>query len=504
LAEIVLTGDRTIMSNHHHKEFLGFAATLPPNIIPEWLFRFMIFPKLNTVKGVPVEAPYGLRKIEAKLLEEGYDVVIVAPDHLKKYISKARVLGIYTMDPFGWGPSSSTFARLLKTGDCYLAKYFRALLQKPEIRAAKKNNDLKIIVGGPGAWQFKYKPEFVRAHGIDCVLQGEAENVIKSLLEKLLNGVSNLDTPLFYEAGTDEVPTIAQIPDIRGASINGLIEIGRGCLRGCKFCDVTLRPQRWYTYDKIERELQVNVRAGVRNGILHAEDVLLYGSRNLIPNEKKILKLCALTRKYYKVFHWSHTSMAAVAAAPDLVERCGELILECQSWWGAEIGIETASTRLLRKLMPAKAYPFELEEWSEVVQRACGIMHDNNLVPAITLITGLPEETEDDTLHTIELIDNLKQYRSIIVPLFFVPLGRLKHEDWFKDEDITELQSELLKRCLNHSIYWGNRFAREYMRELWYGKALLPLYWLGLKAMEYVAKQKGVLLEDYMGTRRQG
>ena len=57
--------------------------------------------------------------------------------------------------------------------------------------------------------------------------------------------------------------------------------------------------------------------------------------------------------------------------------------------------------------MPAKAYPFNPKEWPEVVKIAAGIMSDNNLVPACTLITGLPQETEEDVVKTIELIEDL-------------------------------------------------------------------------------------------------
>src|SRR3990170_959690 len=115
------------------------------------------------------------------------------------------------------------------------------------------------------------------------------------------------------------------------------------------------------------------------------------------------------------------------------------MITQKQSWWGAEIGIETGSPEIARKIMPAKAHPFKAEDWAEVVQTGMGIMHDNKLVPACTLIVGLPEEKEEDVIKTMELVDDLKHFRSLIVPLFFVPLGRLKSENWFKQTEMSEL-----------------------------------------------------------------
>ena len=102
--EIILTADRTLMSNYRHNEFVGFGSTAPPNIVPEWFYRLLFFPPINTRNGIPSEAPYGLRKVESKLINEGFNVLTVDPDHLEPYINKAKVLGIHVMDPFGWGP----------------------------------------------------------------------------------------------------------------------------------------------------------------------------------------------------------------------------------------------------------------------------------------------------------------------------------------------------------------------------------------------------------------
>jgi hypothetical protein len=71
------------MSNYHGKEFLGFGTSVPPNVIPDPIFRFIFFPKIPTKRGMPVEAPYGLRKIEAKLLDEGFDALTTSPIILK-------------------------------------------------------------------------------------------------------------------------------------------------------------------------------------------------------------------------------------------------------------------------------------------------------------------------------------------------------------------------------------------------------------------------------------
>lgn len=420
-SKILLTADRTLMSNYWDNEFLEFGTTAPPNVVSEWFFRLLFFPPMRTIDGVPAQAPYGLRKIEPQLLNEGFEVLTVDPGHLGKYLNEAEVLGIYVMDPFGLGPASSTFSRILKTGEPYVAKYFRLLLEKPELVKAKKRG-LKIIVGGPGAWQLRLRPKFVDDHGIDCVIDGEAEKIVGKIFRAAVAGGK---LPDFYEVKANESPSLNEIPEIRRPSINGLIEIGRGCCRGCQFCSVTLRPLRWYPYDKIRGELKVNFEAGIKHAVVHAEDVLLYGSKTVIPDREKVLKLHMLCKSYVESLSWSHTSMATVAASSKLIEELAELITgDRQEWWGTEIGIETGSTELIKKVMPAKVRPFHPEQWPEVVKTAAGIMTDNNLIPACTLIMGLPQETEDDVIKTIELMDDLNDFKSLIVPLFFCPFGK--------------------------------------------------------------------------------
>lgn len=482
MAEVVLTADRTLMSNYHNNEFLGFGTCAPPNFIPEWLYSYLFFPPLKTRNGCPWAAPYGLRKTEAQLLKEGFKVETVSPNHLRSYLNDAKVLGIHTMDPFGLGPASTTLASIFKK-EPYLAKHFQALLKSSAVKKAKQNG-LKVIVGGPGAWQFRYREKYVKDLGIDCVLEGEGENVVGKFFRAAISGE---EIPSHYEVGIDEVPSLEDIPDIVKPSINGLIEIGRGCCRGCQFCNVTLRPLRWYPIEKIDRELSVNLDSGkVTGACIHAEDVMLYGSKNTTPNDEKLVQLHELVTKRCKGISWSHCSLAAVASKPKLISKLSELILQNQTWWGAEVGIETGSPEIARKIMPAKAHPFKAEDWHDVVCSGMGLMHDNKLVPACTLIVGLPEEQESDIIKTMELVDDLKEMRSLIVPLFFVPLGKLKSEDWFTDTKLSEVHKQLLIQCAEHDFRWVDNLLDWSFSGKWYQRIMKEFY----KGFSALAKSK--------------
>ena len=418
-------------------------------------------------------APYGLRKIESQLLKEGFKVATVAPQHLTKNLKGIKVLGIHVMDPFGLGPASSTLAALFKK-EPFLARYFEQLMRNPEIERAKSKG-LKVIVGGPGAWQFRYREEALKDFGIDCVVEGESEKVIGKLVHAVLNGEKISE---HYEVPFGEIPDIEKdVPDIIRPAINGLVEIGRGCCRGCQFCNVTLQPLRWCSMEKIERELMVNLKSKyISSSCIHAEDVMLYGSNTTTPNAEKLLELHKMIMKHCKSISWSHCSIAAVAANPKLLYEVSEIIHQKQDWWGVEIGIETGSSELAKKIMPAKAHPFKAENWHELVIEGMGIMHDNQLVPAGTIIVGLPEETEDDIIKTQELLDDLKNIRSLIVPLFFVPLGRLKDKDWFKDTKLHKQHHELMIQCAEHDFKWADTLIDWAFKDKWYNKLTRELY----------------------------
>jgi radical SAM superfamily enzyme YgiQ (UPF0313 family) len=493
MAKILLTADRSLIGNYR-EEGLDYLTTASPSSIPHWFFKFLFFPAekpqytTGYVQGIPVEAPYGLRKIEAKLLQEDLEAITVDSEYLEHFIAEADVLGIYVMDPFGLGPLPATCSKILRTKELSLNRYFRAILENPEIKKAKKRG-LTIFVGGPGAWQFRYK-KVQDEYGVDCVIEGEAEKIIGDFVRKALRG-ENL--PRFYEVCLDEIPTVDEIPEIRSPSSNGLIEIGRGCPRGCQFCTVTLKPLRWYPLEKIERELKVNSDAGLRTGILHAEDVLLYGSNTLIPNREKVLRLHKLAKKYVPTIGWTNISISSVAQNSKLIENLSDLLLDDdQKWWGTDVGLETGSPRIAKSLMSNMIKPFKPENWHEVVQRAAKIMADNKLFPTYTLIINLPEETEEDIISTIELVDSLRDFPSLILPYIFIPLREMTLKDHSRLSDVKPLQQELLIECYKHDLKWSKNLLDLYFADKMIGWFFKDIFKLHIPSDQIVSLERPV------------
>jgi radical SAM superfamily enzyme YgiQ (UPF0313 family) len=477
--DVVLSVDRTLMSNHHGKEFLGFMATGPPVMVPERVWMAVAAPKVKVDGlGRPLEAPYGLRKIEAALLDAGIKAAVIDPDHLGRHLRNARVLGIGHHDYFALGPPSSEWW-VLTGKEPVNSKYFKRFMEKPEIREAKKKG-LKIIVGGPAAWQWLWMPEYAEKWGVDTVIEGEADKAVVSLVQDALDGKP---LPQYVHVGIQDAPAISEVPLIKNASVNGLVEIMRGCPRGCRFCSVTLRPLRQVPLEMIEKELLVNKACGLDRCLLHSEDILLYGADGVKPRPEPLIELHQIARKHFKVVGWSHVSLSAVKYAEEnysLITRLSEIILQGEDdYIGVEVGIETGSPGLAGETMPAKAAPYPAESWPSIVKEAFSIMHDSRIVPAATLILGLPNEKPEDLVKTLELIDELKGFRSLIIPMYFVPMGVLKNGEWYRVKPTGE-QLEVMKACLRHDLFW--------IRDLsgWYFNKMNPFIRFSLRTVIFL------------------
>ncbi|MEM2627589.1 MAG: radical SAM protein, partial [Ignisphaera sp.] len=303
--------------------------------------------------------------------------------------------------------------------------------------------------------------------------------------------------------GAKEVPSIDEIPLIKAPSVNGLIEITRGCPRGCKFCSVTLRPLRHIPIDRIIKEIDINISYGIKHIVLHSEDVLLYGASGIEPNPDAVLKLhleIAKKARGIDSMSWAHASLAAIVYSQrkyKLITNVSNIIYSDigQKYLGVEVGIETGSPRMTKIIMPAKAAPFKPEEWPNIVEEAFAIMHEHRIVPAATFILGFPGEEPDDVLKTVELLDRLKNYRSIIVPMIFVPMGALKSSEG----GITGLKfsvehAEAMRVAFWHTIKW----AEDIMNNFYLNKRIYAPLRLLLKAFMWYAKQKVSKVEKTM------
>jgi len=465
--KVVLTASATEMSDFYNNPFIAFVGGFANGPIPLWFLRKEIYPPVErNGDGGTKYAPYGLRKVEALLLENGFDeseVAVVHPYDLDAFVGpNTKVVGISSMDPMGMGYVSKTYSSLIGGGAPMNAIEFRELVTHRSIRKYKP----KLIVGGFGAWQLERK-KVAESYGVDCVVIGEGEQVVMQIFRKAVNGDS-----LPSMVRVEKSPGNENVPTIRHAAIHGCVEISRGCGRNCQFCTPTVQKKRDVPLEKVMKEVEITVREGSSRITLVTEDLFLYGakSKRFVPNREAVLKLIKCVASYpgVKVIQPTHTSLAPVVCDPGMIQEITEILIKYH-WYShgkkpivtSETGVETGSIRLMRKYMAGKMLPFKPEEWKEVVSQAFGIMNDNNWYPLATLIIGLPDEREEDVIETLELIDDLKDYYAFYVPLFFVPLENciLMNKRGAELDSLSKKRWEFLTRCWEYNVrIWRDSF----------------------------------------------
>ncbi|MHA1409360.1 MAG: B12-binding domain-containing radical SAM protein [Candidatus Odinarchaeia archaeon] len=462
--KIILTADRTMMSSYRGSLFIGFITCGPKTLInPRLLFSFVV-PKMKTVKGRVKSAPYGLRKIEAALMDYGFteeDIIVVNPDNIKKFVGpNTKVIGVSAMDPLGRGPASNTFSgeHGLVKKDAYLSWKFKELIKT--IHEVAPN--VKIVVGGSGTWQFKEDPEIRNELGLDVVMLGESDLTAPQIFSDIVNG---REVPPLVE---EKIVPVDKIPIIRNAAVGGVVEITRGCGRGCEFCIPTMRKLRSRPKEDILKEAKVNIEGGEKWITLHGEDVLRYKARGFTLDHDAVVNLFRSVNELEgcKGVGASHFSLAAAAQDPQLLNDIADAVgigtEKTKPWMGCQTGVETGSVRLIKEYMSGKVRPFKPEEWPDIVEQAFGYCHDYKWVPAATLILGFPNETDDDVAKTIELLDRLRPYKSLIVPLFCVPIAELSGQGYFGTEQMRPIHWEVFEACWAHLEKWLPELARDH------------------------------------------
>ncbi len=441
---IVLTADETLTSTYRHIPLLDFLGCAPIERVPKPIYR-LLDTQVPDDNGRLTFAPYGLRKVEASLLRDGFspsDVVVAHPLHVERFIDeKTTIVGINTMDPYGLGPVTMMFTDGGKLTS-YTKYKFMSLLRRIRDYRERKGLKFKIEVGGPGAWQLEARPKLTEELGVDHVVIGETEHVIADIFRDIESG--NAEKIITIKTW----PKLEEIPNIVNPSFKGMIEVMRGCGRGCRFCSPNLRTARFYPLEKILAELEVNVRAGQKTAWLHSEDIFNYmveDRKNFYPNEDAVIGLFEEVLKRVEYANPTHGTAAGALAAPRILKKVAELNhVGLNKWVGIQVGFETASPELIRKIANNKMKPFTPEEWPWVLLNGTYAFNKFFWFPAYTSIVGLPWETEEDEIDTARLIITMEkklreklgeQAHFTVTPLAFVPMAALKGEEGF---DVTE------------------------------------------------------------------
>ncbi len=514
MTKYILAADATLMTEYRNVPLATFFSCIPSDFwYSRVVYRLLANPPHLDERGRPIRAPYGLRKIEAGLAKAAgrENVEIVDSRHLARHITEdTEVVGLHTMDPLGLGPVSMSF-----TFGGSLTPYTKYMFLRLMAQAQRPGGKFKVVLGGPGAWQFDHRSGLQKQLGIDHIVEGEADHIVGGIFEQVSRG----DAPPVIRLGNGTAPRVEEVPKILGPTMQNMVEVMRGCGRGCDFCEVTRRRLRYFPPEYVADEVAQNTRAPNGGSIqLHSDDIFLYqleDRRTFEPNEDALKGLFKHVMSQPGVTHAypTHGTVSAVVANPGLIEDISKIVgAGPRKWIGIQCGAETGSPRLSRGVLSRKAAPFPSDEWPDLLVQGTEILNRNHWFPAFTLIMGLPGETPDDAWMTVDLIDRMEQIPNshfIMAPLTFVPVGALRGEEFYDlNKEVDEARFNVAYRTWRHDVLEIDRDLWDMMdlpipiRALISGVARLGGRYI-LSAMERYAAHRGFHIRGRATTHRE-
>jgi radical SAM superfamily enzyme YgiQ (UPF0313 family) len=455
---IVLTAPLTESIDH-----AGFFIQMSLASIPQWM-EWVIDKKYPAWRDVPKTAdhragtaPAGLRVLEEVLAREfGPDAVAVCyPDQLNDLIGEdTKIVAVSTHNPLGTTFAAGVYASIFGSSREPLnAIYARRMFTT--IKAAKERYKFSVILGGSGAWQIQETNTHAE-FGIDTVVSGRAES--RDVIQLFHQALHGAPLPLRIDADHPHDARALVVPETRTSF--GVVEMTTGCGRRCAFCQPDLNPRISVPKEEIMKAVAGNVAAGNKQISLATEDMFVWrtdeaGLPFFVPNRTELLDLYRTIANYPGVEQvtLSHSTIAPALVDPDLIRELSEILLDKspirlnavsthpeKRALAPLIGIETGSPRIAKKIMAGKALPFDIKDWPHIVLNGLEVLNRNNWFPVCTLIIGSPDETDEDSQATLDLIYEAERrgLHCMWVPSIFTPLVRTRME---KGEGVRETQA---------------------------------------------------------------
>jgi len=467
---IVLTAPLTESIDH-----AGFFIQMSLASIPQWM-EWVIDKKYPAWRDVPKTpdhragtAPAGLRVLEAVLAREfGPDQVAVCyPDQLTDLIGEdTKVVAVSTHNPLGTTFAAGVYASIFGSSKEPLnAIYARRMFST--IKEAKERYKFSVILGGSGAWQI-HETNTHADFGIDTVVSGRAES--RDVIELFQRALVGETLPSRIDADHPHDARALVVPHTRTSF--GVVEMTTGCGRRCAFCQPDLNPRISVPKEEIMKAVEGNVAAGNKQISLATEDMFVWrtdeaGLPFFVPNRTELLDLYRTIADYPGVEQvtLSHSTIAPALVDPDLIKQLSDILLDKSPIrlravsthpehraLAPLIGIETGSPRIAKKIMAGKALPFDIKDWPHIVLNGLEILNRNNWFPVCTLIVGSPDETDEDSKATLDLIYEAERrgLHCMWVPSIFTPLvrTRMEHGEGVREtQALTKLQWQVIMKA---------------------------------------------------------
>jgi radical SAM superfamily enzyme YgiQ (UPF0313 family) len=209
------------------------------------------------------------------------------------------------------------------------------------------------------------------------------------------------------------------------------------------------------------------MRGGMRCAVCSSEDFFRYGSRDGKPDFERLCELldavCGINE--ISLVQPDHANVTSVLQLSDgqlkhAAERLRRSGRARYIW--VNMGAESASGRLVEANCPGKIRPFRSEDWGQMVECAVEKLARTGFFPVVSIVLGLPGETQEDAESTLNLVRALARRPVAVFPVFYEPP---RGSGAFTAADMTAAHLRLFRRCyeINFDVIpkliWDNQTA---------------------------------------------
>lgn len=321
-----------------------------------------------------------------------------------------------------------------------------------------KNDRVILISGGPHSTAL---PEFSLKLGFDIVVIGEGEISLTNILFSIINNSSLEDIKgIAYKKSNGDIivkeeNTYIDINETYSQSFKykmfGPIEITRGCVFGCSFCQTSKifgNKMRHRNIDNIINQIEILKKHNINDIRFISPSFFSYGSNN--GTEINLIKIEELLRNIYKIIKPDGRVFIGTFPSEVRPEHISEetllLIKKYCDNNNLIIGAQTGSDRLLKL--------YNRHHTVEDVIKAVKLTTKHNLTPNVDFIFGLPDENEEDIEKTLKIINEIVKLGARIHAHYFMPLPQTRL--WNKKPKILNKKIlSTINKLSSHSLLYG-------------------------------------------------
>jgi anaerobic magnesium-protoporphyrin IX monomethyl ester cyclase len=325
------------------------------------------------------------------------------------------------------------------------------------------DKDITVIIGGPGV--LAALKDVVQNEAIDFVVRLEGERTMVELLEALhssepdfhlIDGISfrngdkivhTKDRPLIENI--DSIPFPARhlvlgaekLPDILFKAIQGDIMTSRGCPYSCTFCSANIawggRSVRMRSAENVVKEIiQQKEQYGVKS--------FTFWDDLFTSNKKRVVDICNMLIELKASINW------VCFIRVNNIDRELIALMKKAGCVRVDVGLESGSDRVLKIMQKGITV--------KQIHKAAEILNEIGLRWTALLMMGLPGETKEEMIATMDL---LKLNPSEVVLSVFSPYpgsvlyAKLEAEGKLRDDD-----------ALTGNHYYGGVLPADEFREI--------------------------------------